>query len=121
MTLVGSAAAQPPAMKMTTEIPDGIATPDKLETSLGTLTSFDGVPDEETTRKVYDNLALQRATQAFLQLVPDLLAQRDGARPDQVRPAEHHGAAFRGPDGLEGTLADSKYRVRLYGHLDGAR
>jgi hypothetical protein len=59
-------AAEPPKMKMTTEIPEGIATPDKLETGLGTLSSFDGVPDKETTQKVYDNLDLQRATQAFL-------------------------------------------------------
>jgi hypothetical protein len=60
------AVAEPQKMKMTTEVPDGIATPDKLETELGTLTSFDGVPDKETTRKVYDNLDFQRATQAFL-------------------------------------------------------
>jgi len=62
--LVG--ATEPPKMKMTTSIPEGIATPDRLETRLGTLTSFDGVPDKETTQKVYDNLDLQRATQAFL-------------------------------------------------------
>lgn len=53
-------------MKMTTDIPAGIATPDKLETRLGTLTSFDGVPDAATTQKVYDNLDFQRATQAYL-------------------------------------------------------
>jgi len=53
-------------MKMTTQVPEGIATPDKLETAIGTLTSFDGVPDAVTTQKVYDNLDLQRATQAFL-------------------------------------------------------
>ena len=62
-------AQEPPKMKMTTEIPEGIATPDKLETQLGTLSSFDGVPDEETTRLVYDNLDLQRATQAFLSTI----------------------------------------------------
>ena len=50
-------------MKMTTEVPEGVATPDSLPTQLGTLTSFDGVPDQETTQKVYDNLDLQRATQ----------------------------------------------------------
>ncbi len=60
---------QPPKMKMTTAIPEGIATPDRLETSIGTLTSFDGVPDAETTQKVYDNLDLQRATQAFLSTI----------------------------------------------------
>ena len=59
-------AAAPPKMKMTTEVPDGVATPDKLETSIGTLTSFDGVPDAATLQKVYDNLDLQRATQAYL-------------------------------------------------------
>jgi hypothetical protein len=56
----------PPTMKMTTDIPEGIATPDILETSIGTLTSFDGVPDKKTTQMVYDNLDLQRAIQAFL-------------------------------------------------------
>jgi len=30
-------AAEAPRMKMTTEVPPGIATPDKLETSLGAL------------------------------------------------------------------------------------
>ena len=58
--------AEPPKLKMTTPIPEGIATPDKLETSIGTLTSFDGVPDKSTTQKVYDELDFQRATQAFL-------------------------------------------------------
>ena len=62
----GTAFAETPKMKMTTGVPEGIATPDKLETSLGTLNSFDGVPDAETTQKVYDNLALQQATDAFL-------------------------------------------------------
>jgi len=55
-----------PKMKMTTEIPDGIATPDKLETSIGELTLADGVPDTKTTEKVYDYLDKQRAVQAYL-------------------------------------------------------
>ncbi len=59
-------AQNPPKMEMTTPIPEGIATPDKLKTSIGTLNSFDGVPDEETTQLVYDNLDLQRAINAFL-------------------------------------------------------
>lgn len=60
---------EPPKMKMSTEVPPGIATPDVLETRLGTLTSFDGVPDLATTQKVYDNLDLQRATQAYLSTI----------------------------------------------------
>ena len=79
---VTSFAAEPPRMKMTTPIPEGIATPDKLQTSLGTLTSFDGVPDVATTQKVYDNLDLQRATQAFLSTiqVSSLAAMEKGYR-----------------------------------------
>jgi len=80
---VGDLVAQePPRMTMTTDIPAGIATPDRLETSIGTLTSFDGVPDAETTQKVYDNLDLQRATQAFLSTiqVASLVAMEHGIR-----------------------------------------
>ena len=60
------ARSAPPKMKMTTEVPEGLATPDRLETRIGTLTSFDGVPDKRTVEIVYDNLDFQRATQAFL-------------------------------------------------------
>jgi len=52
--------------KMATEIPKGIATPDKLDTRIGTLTSVDGVPDKETVGKIYDNLDFQHGVQAFL-------------------------------------------------------
>jgi len=81
-TLATAMADSPPAMKMTTDIPDGIATPDRLETSIGTLTSFDGVPDKATTRKIYDQLDLQRATQAFLSTiqVASLVAMEHGLR-----------------------------------------
>jgi len=77
---VTSFAAESQKMKMTTEIPPGIATPNKLETRLGTLTSFDGVPDAKTTQIVYDNLDFQRATQAFLAGLPiaSMYAWREG-------------------------------------------
>jgi hypothetical protein len=57
-------------MKMTTPIPEGIETPNRVETHLGTLTSFDGVPDQKTTQKIYDDLDLRRATEAFLAALP---------------------------------------------------
>ena len=66
ITITSTGIAQGPKMKMTTEIPPGIATPDKLETRLGTLKLFDGVPDKETAQKVYDNLDFQRGVQAYL-------------------------------------------------------
>ena len=55
-----------PKMKMTTEIPPGIAIPASVDTRLGTLTFFDGFPDKPTVEKVYDNLDFQRAVQAYL-------------------------------------------------------
>ena len=66
ISMATASADEPRKMKMTTKIPDGIATPDKLETRLGTLTSVDGVPDAATAQKVYDNLDFQRATQVYL-------------------------------------------------------
>jgi hypothetical protein len=68
--LATSAWADAPKMKMSTPVPDGMATPNTLETSIGTLTSVDGVPDVATTQKVYDNLDRIRATQAFLDAIP---------------------------------------------------
>jgi len=78
--LVTAVAANPPAMKMTRPVPAGIATPDKLTTRLGTLTSVDGVPDAATAQKVYDNLDFQRATQAYLNSIQiaSMNAMREG-------------------------------------------
>jgi hypothetical protein len=55
-----------PKMKMTTDIPPSITTPDKVETRIGTLKFFDGFPDKATVEKVYDNLDFQRGLQAYL-------------------------------------------------------
>ncbi|MEO0795350.1 MAG: DUF1254 domain-containing protein [Verrucomicrobiota bacterium] len=59
-------AAEPAKMKMTTEIPPGITTPDNIDTRLGDLTFFDGVPDEATVEKVYSFLDFQHAFQAYM-------------------------------------------------------
>jgi hypothetical protein len=56
--------------KMTTDIPASITTPDKVETSIGTLHFFDGFPDKETITKVYNNLDFQNGTQTFLNGLP---------------------------------------------------
>lgn len=65
-------APAPPAAeyKMTTPIPPGIACPDKVETRVGTLNFFDGVPDQASAEKLYDNLDFQRAVQAYLLGLP---------------------------------------------------
>jgi hypothetical protein len=49
-------------MKMTTDIPQSLTTPDKVETRIGTLNFFDGFPDKATVEKVYDNLDFQCVT-----------------------------------------------------------
>jgi hypothetical protein len=68
--------------KMTTEMPAGVITPDRVETRLGTLHFFDGLPDEATVQMVHDNLDFQRAVQAFLTSLPvvSLHALRSGIR-----------------------------------------
>ncbi len=62
--------AQPPRMKMTTDIPEAITTPDRVETRIGTLEFFDGIPTKETSQLVYDHLDFSRAKEAFLNGIP---------------------------------------------------
>ena len=52
------------------KIPEKIMTPDKVETRLGTLEFFDGLPNEETVKKVYDNLDFMRGVETFLNGIP---------------------------------------------------
>jgi hypothetical protein len=77
---VTSSAGQTSKMKMTTDIPPEITTPDSVETRLGVLKFFDGLPDKETTQKVYDNLDFQRGVSVVLNTMPaaGLYATREG-------------------------------------------
>ena len=70
-------AAQP---KSAADIPPAITTPDKVETRLGTLEFKDGAPSKETVEKVYDNLDLMHASEAFLNAFrgASLVAARKG-------------------------------------------
>ena len=52
------------------KIPEKILTPDRVETRLGTLEFFDGMPTEATVTAVYDNLDLMRGVEAFLNGIP---------------------------------------------------
>ena len=60
----------PPKMKMTTEIPESITTPDRVETRIGALEFFDGIPTKETSNLVYDYLDFSRAMETFLNGIP---------------------------------------------------
>ncbi len=55
-----------PKMKMTTDIPSGLLTPDHMKTKIGELNSDDGVPTVETAEKIYDYLDFQHGVTAFL-------------------------------------------------------
>ncbi|MGA7268242.1 MAG: hypothetical protein WBX21_10810, partial [Aestuariivirga sp.] len=59
LTVAIGAAVQPvqaETYRMTTPIAPGVATPDTMETSIGTLKLRDGFPTPETTDKIWDNL-----------------------------------------------------------------
>jgi hypothetical protein len=47
-------------------IPPSITTPDKVETSIGTLQYKDGAPSKETVAKTYDYLDLMHGVEAFV-------------------------------------------------------
>ncbi len=53
-----------------THIPPEIMTPDTVETPIGTLNFFDGMPDESTVEKLYENLIFMRGVEAFLSGIP---------------------------------------------------
>jgi len=52
------------------QIPAKIMTPDSVDTPIGTLEFFDGMPTDSTLAKVYDNLDQIRGVETFLNGVP---------------------------------------------------
>ena len=52
------------------DIPERIMTPDKVETRIGTMEFFDGMPTAETVQKAYDNLDFLRGVEVFLNGIP---------------------------------------------------
>jgi hypothetical protein len=52
------------------DVRDSISTPNKVNTSIGTLKFLDGAPLPETAEKVYDYLDTARAADAFLKGMP---------------------------------------------------
>jgi len=71
-----------PQFKYSTEVPPGVATPDTVESSIGTLHLDDGYPKPETIEVIYDNLDRSRALQAYLLGLPivNQISMRDSMR-----------------------------------------
>jgi hypothetical protein len=53
-----------------TPVPSEIMTPDKVETRIGSLEFFDGIPTKETAALLYDNLDFLRGVETFLNGLP---------------------------------------------------
>ena len=88
------------APKYSAKVPPYITTPDTVETRIGTLKFFDGLPDPETVKKVYDNLDFARGVEAFLTGIPAA-------------------SLYAVCEGLESGGCQTKWRHRDYGRPDG--
>ncbi len=78
-----------PKAKYWADVPASITTADEVNSQrLGVLRFHDGMPDEETVNKVYDNLDFTRGMTAFLHAIPaaSVLAMREGLKRAGVQP-----------------------------------
>ena len=67
MSAIAFALAMGPAFGQVSQAElDAISIPDKVETAIGTLEFFDGVPTDATTGKLFDNLDRMRGMDVFL-------------------------------------------------------
>ena len=64
--LISTPAAQEKTPGYNTKIPESIMTPDTVETMVGTLVFFDGIPDEKAAAVLFANLDLNRGLQTIL-------------------------------------------------------
>ena len=81
--------------------PPEITTPSKVDTRIGELTFFDGVPTEETTQKAYDQLDFSRGIETFLNGIP-------GASMVAIRAGSRATGSVDGTIGVFQSLMDSK-------------
>jgi len=74
-----------------------ISTPDRVETRIGVLEFFDGLPSSTTVEAVYENLDLLRGVEVFLRFIPaaSLYAMREGQRSVGVERSNQIGVVDR--------------------------
>ncbi len=73
------------AQKPDPSIPPGLSTPDKVDTTIGTLEFKDGAPSAATVQKVYDNLLYVRGVDAFMNSFFGCVGLRDSKGLPQYR------------------------------------
>ena len=93
--------SSPRTYRLTTPIPPEILTPDSVETRIGHLDFTDGVPTEETARRVYDQIDFGRGVEAFLSGIP-------GASMVAIRAGLREVGAVNGVVGVFETLMDAQ-------------
>ncbi len=84
MSLISGSTYAAESFKNTTDIPAGITTPDQVDSSIGSLDFFDGVPTKETADKVYDYLDRARGVEVFLKGIPGASLQGLRRGPDSL-------------------------------------
>ena len=62
------------------DVPTALLSPDEVETRIGTLRFWDGMPDDATVEAAYDNLDFMRAVTVYLEAnhIASLYAMREG-------------------------------------------
>jgi len=118
--LAASAMAMSPKYKMTTDIPESITTPDKVETSIGTFDYFDGVPTKATVDTVYDYMDRARAVEVFVNLIPavSMYHLRQGMRDIDLTNSNQILIARDMPDSKPLVLTWNNTSLYTWGFLD---
>jgi len=70
LAFVLAAAVSAFAQTYKADVPPSITTPDSVETRIGPLKFFDGLPDDATVQKAYDQIDFGRGIEAFLTGMP---------------------------------------------------
>ncbi|MES0385535.1 MAG: DUF1254 domain-containing protein, partial [Hyphomicrobium sp.] len=70
VVLSQEAVAEEPTPGFNNKIPESVLTPDTVETRIGTLEFFDGIPNEKAAAALFANLDLNRGLQALLNGMP---------------------------------------------------
>ena len=120
VTLAATLADAQTEPKYSAKIPPYITTPDQVETSIGTLKFFDGLPDAETVQKVYDNLDRARGVEAFLSGMPaaSVYAVCEGISQVGVKPNANFGIMQDLMDARSVYLTANSTTVYVFGCLD---
>ena len=117
-------AQQPTPPKYSADVPKSITTPDTVETErLGTLKFFDGMPDESTVQKVYDNLDFMRGVETFLTGMPagSIYAFLEGLKAVGVQANQGFGLTEDLMDARQLWLTPNSTTVYILGSFDLAQ